>query len=473
MRLSSTFVLAVLLCPLVVWATAIPPAAELHGTLEFTARPGGEGFGLVLAPAGETPAPAAWHEPNVPGAVAFGFDMSDPPTSDWFDAHGNFYDRPQRQVSLHWDGREMANALAPVDFADGRDVAFSFQVRWDAVGAWVDATMDGAPVFDSAWIPWARPYRLAPALGGTGDTVTIAGIGLDADGDPPPTPRVTADVVLFHDAIVHAQARNTTRTATLPEREFARRYLLELELGPAPGGCDPWDKSGAIYCYDASGERFEVARFITPFGRPAAWTWDVTELAPLLTGDVLFELYIDTWMEKKADPAEQLGWTANARLRVVEDPSAPYAVAVRNVWNGKAPIDDPQQPGGDFFRPAEFELPPGTGRGVLRLTVTGHGAFGEFVPSRRTVTVNGRAYDAPLWVDDCWLNPLRPQGGTWKFDRAGWCPGSKVEPWRIPWTLDEGYNVLLDYRCEPYARRELLPAEDWSHYWVGSQVVFY
>ena len=28
---------------------------------------------------------------------------------------------------------------------------------------------------------------------------------------------------------------------------------------------------------------------------------------------------------------------------------------------------------------------------------------------------------------DCGNNPIYPQGGTWPFDRAGWCPGTIVD----------------------------------------------
>jgi len=29
-------------------------------------------------------------------------------------------------------------------------------------------------------------------------------------------------------------------------------------------------------------------------------------------------------------------------------------------------------------------------------------------------------------MEECADNPLYPQGGTWIYDRAGWCPGAKV-----------------------------------------------
>lgn len=30
-----------------------------------------------------------------------------------------------------------------------------------------------------------------------------------------------------------------------------------------------------------------------------------------------------------------------------------------------------------------------------------------------------------------YLNPCRPQGGTWRYNRAGWAPGDVVKPWDV------------------------------------------
>jgi hypothetical protein len=91
----------------------------------------------------------------------------------------------------------------------------------------------------------------------------------------------------------------------------------------------------------------------------------------------------------------------------------------------------------------------------VRAVVTGHGMTpntnnaGEFMPAGRTVTVNGQAFGNLLWRADCYLNPCRPQGGTWKYDRAGWCPGALVRPWDID-LARSGEVLTLDYKPQPY-----------------------
>ena len=92
------------------------------------------------------------------------------------------------------------------------------------------------------------------------------------------------------------------------------------------------------------------------------------------------------------------------------------------------------------------------------MTTTGHSQVGEFTPSARTARLrDGGGEDAArfenvLWKTDCYLNPNRPQFGTWKYSRAGWAPGDVVRPWWIDLTphLQPGSEAALRYEPEPY-----------------------
>lgn len=66
----------------------------------------------------------------------------------------------------------------------------------------------------------------------------------------------------------------------------------------------------------------------------------------------------------------------------------------------------------------------------LKSSITGHGSEGEFGQ-------NGGSIDHIISVDqqeifnwdinrECSFNPIFPQGGTWIFDRQGWCPGERT-----------------------------------------------
>ena len=87
----------------------------------------------------------------------------------------------------------------------------------------------------------------------------------------------------------------------------------------------------------------------------------------------------------------------------------------------------------------------------LKSSITGHGAEGEFQQ-------NGGPVDHRISLDftqrfswnanqECSENPIFPQGGTWVYDRQGWCPGERslltendITPFVTP-----GGNVNIDY----------------------------
>jgi hypothetical protein len=61
---------------------------------------------------------------------------------------------------------------------------------------------------------------------------------------------------------------------------------------------------------------------------------------------------------------------------------------------------------------------------IVRTVITGHGQEGEFIPRYHKINVDGgdAEYSWKIWTE-CSTIPIYPQGGTWLYDRAGWCPG--------------------------------------------------
>ena len=87
------------------------------------------------------------------------------------------------------------------------------------------------------------------------------------------------------------------------------------------------------------------------------------------------------------------------------------------------------------------------------------------------VTMSARDY---LWKTDVYLNPCRPQGGTWKFDRSGWAPGSKVEPWIVDVQREFvfGETITVEYVLDEYLNEGR--GETWApHHWTDAVIVFY
>ena len=60
-----------------------------------------------------------------------------------------------------------------------------------------------------------------------------------------------------------------------------------------------------------------------------------------------------------------------------------------------------------------------------------------------------------IWRDDCYKNPTPGQYGTWRYSRAGWCPGDIVYPWieDITSFVKDQSKVQFVYTPEYYINR--------------------
>jgi len=145
----------------------------------------------------------------------------------------------------------------------------------------------------------------------------------------------------------------------------------------------------------------------------------------------------------------------------------PYRIVP--LWVGTAKYKSAENHFKDFFPPRTISIDAATQAARLFMTATGHSQIGEFTPSRRTLifapqkggaAATERRFKNLLWKTDCYLNPTRPQFGTWQFSRAGWAPGDIVHPWWIDLTphLLPGQTAELRYEPEPYDF-STLPAE--------------
>jgi len=72
-----------------------------------------------------------------------------------------------------------------------------------------------------------------------------------------------------------------------------------------------------------------------------------------------------------------------------------------------------------------------------------------------------------VWKTECPDNPVYPQGGTWIYERAGWCPGmeTNTEHSDITSLVTPGTTANLDYG--------MYSASGSSNYIVNNQLVQY
>ena len=270
---------------------------------------------------------------------------------------------------------------------------------------------------------------------------------------------------------------------------------------------DPWDKSGSFFIippssdyslidlknkdFPSMGEEndlhpaikkffnedkqylppLELLRFITPFGvgyfntqecceklKPVyiakweediSWSEDISHLMPILKGEIMVGVFVDTWSEK--------GWEIDVNI-VFSEPLEKTPKRASNIVSlvNTTPISTSQN-GYDKFatKPlaANFELEKDADV-VLYYLTTGHGGHGtgdEFVKKINRVSLNGDLVEEfTPWRDDCAsYRRFNPSSGVWSettewkgkpheeriassdYSRSGWCPGSLVSPKRI------------------------------------------
>ncbi len=197
-------------------------------------------------------------------------------------------------------------------------------------------------------------------------------------------------------------------------------------------------------------DRFELNRFITMYGINLTlgvdgWTWvtDVTDWAPLLRDSV--ELEAGNWQE-----------LLDLKFVFIEGPPARDVLRVERLWDNNVDIANFD----NQITVKTISKLPGESMWKISTTNTGHGFgsdnnnCGEFCNNIQSVKVNGE--DEWSWdiMQECAVNPLYPQGGTWIYDRAGWCPGmnSTTKEFELtPHVLSgEVFTVDYDVQHDPY-----------------------
>lgn len=440
-------------------AVADGPSSFVEVAWSMVMTRGTEGAGFLWLPvadhgnAGEAPAVEAWEAPSLPRTLGIGFDASNPFTLDPFSGSGNIYDRPQHEVSIHWDGMERVKRTSPVEFRDGKP--HDVRVRWDAVtgGALVTVTIDEQSVFDGYFVPHLACDFGRPAFGArngeTAGAVTIDDLEV-VIGPPVPAAAEPLHVVALDHVLNDASHHVNRGQVSFPENtdEYGR-ILCTLRLDKPASRFDPWDRLAHIAIVDDEGIEREIVRYITPYHRGHEWTVDVSDFRPWLRGTREVVQRCVTYGE---------GWVVTVTFDFCPGPAERYAESIVPLWSGACVIGDPDRPPSTFYEPHEVAIAPEVDAAAVRTVVTGHamspntGNAAEFLPIWRTLTVNGASFRNHLWKTDNYLNPCRPQGGTWKYDRAGWAPGDVVAPWVVDVTdlVGPERTLSISYELDPY-----------------------
>ena len=251
-------------------------------------------------------------------------------------------------------------------------------------------------------------------------------------------------------------------TFPAPDLRYAK---VTLRLGlrcPAPGGCDPWDRLARLSILrpgaGADPVELELARFVTPYHVGGQFTVDVTDLQRILEGPQTLRVFVDTWVGPGSAYGD--GWLVDAAFDFEGGLPARDPIAVLPLWAPqRVTYGDPAHP---IDVHTSVAIPAGVTGVRLRALVTGHGQgnadnCAEFCARDHQFLIGGETVSTTLWRDDCATTAVPNQQGTWKYARAGWCPGAMVTPWTADLAATAGelairYDVAgYDNTCRPDA----------------------
>ncbi len=198
----------------------------------------------------------------------------------------------------------------------------------------------------------------------------------------------------------------------------------------------------------------EIMSFVTPYGKGLSlgvngksWFYDVTDFTPLLKGPKRM------LMSQGGEFQEQM----DIDFYFIIGTPPRNVLQFNQLWQGAprlggAPILSINS--GAIFPALNVPLLANGQAFKVRSTLTGHGAQGEFHQNGGTVLHNINVNGGPAeftWniTQDCSKNPVYPQGGTWIYDRQGWCPGeaSLLKEHNITPFVTPGTTVNIDYGC--------------------------
>lgn len=254
-----------------------------------------------------------------------------------------------------------------------------------------------------------------------------------------------------------------------PDEKFpVRKIVMNVTLGsPDSLLTAHWDYLDRIKMLRKGGIAgksldMEIGRMLTPYGsiynKGWSWKWevDVTDFSSFLRDSVEIE-YIHTGYEDKA-----VGWALTIDFEIVSGPPVLFPLGITPLWNAAYKYGDPNERIEEKLLPVSYESFPGESISRIRIQHTGHGmdkpkGCSEFCSRWRDLKVDGLTVDHRNMWKDCGANPLYPQGGTWVYDRAYWCPGDLQVPDVIDFKATAGkHSISLE--MEPYTATENIQA---------------
>lgn len=209
---------------------------------------------------------------------------------------------------------------------------------------------------------------------------------------------------------------------------------------------------------------FELQSFVTPYGigldfglSGKTWVFDMTDFGPILKNNKRF------YMDKGGQWQEEI----DIKFAFIKGTPIRNVLSIQPIWPATA-YGYTSILNNANLEPRTLNKETNVKSMKVRVTTTGHGQEGEFIPRTHSINVNAgpAEFSWQAWKE-CAENPVYPQGGTWVYDRAGWCPGepSVLNQFEIMPFASSGNSFTLDYG--------LTNASGDSRYIIATQLVKY
>ncbi len=215
------------------------------------------------------------------------------------------------------------------------------------------------------------------------------------------------------------------------------------------------------YYYFEKIDRYEIGRFITPYGIGLdlgadgfTWIYDVTDYAPLL----------HDWVTISNANTQEL---ADVKFMFIEGTPSRSVMGIKPLHQDMYSASYNSMANDINFPDTVMQTNPNASTFKLVTRITGHGHEGVYDPNlnlihccewadkEHNLTFNGAAAPQIAWDllmnGACYNNPVIAQGGNWAPDRdGGWCPGMPVFDKNFDVTQYVQNNQIgINYGIEP------------------------
>ncbi|MDR3047932.1 MAG: T9SS type A sorting domain-containing protein [Bacteroidales bacterium] len=211
------------------------------------------------------------------------------------------------------------------------------------------------------------------------------------------------------------------------------KVLMLYSLKCAPGynpSCGEWDYIFYTEIYEPVGingvgdtifDVWKMASYVSPYGNNLSlgtdgWTWvyDVSDFVNLLKDSVII---------RDCNGQELM----DIKFLFIEGTPPRDVIDIKKIYDNSYSLSSFDQ----HVKDTTVVLNSNAQQVKLRTMVSGHDFdnpdnCAEFCDNNHTLKVNGNSIKTWNIIQECANNPLFPQGGTWIYDRAAWCPGMPV-----------------------------------------------